>query len=424
MLTATQELSEVLGTRSACDATGFSRATFHRLCKPKPKQEPSKPKRPRALQPNALTPEQRQEVKAILYSERFCDDSPHQVHAKLLDEGEIFCSVRTMYRLLEQEGAAKPRRNQRAHPHYEKPCVLALGPNQVWTWDVTKLQGPVKWEKYSLFVILDLYSRLVVGWVVVDRETAAIARELIEQSVEQQGVTTERRLVVHSDRGSPQTSKTVAELYSSLGITKSLSRPKVSNDNPYSEAQFKTLKYSRAFPQSFGSLEDAKAFCREFFRWYNEEHRHSGLNMFTPAQVHYGEVEELVRKRQETLDAHYEQHPERYRKGRPVARRPPEKVWINQPTLELFSEGEESKQQDPESSPVSMPAEGLGSGSEGQNSPGEGEVKGQGASTPESEQAAHAEVDIAEGVTSFARRDRGVYRTASRGIACVVEADG
>ena len=252
------------------------------------------------------------------------------MHAAILDEGKYLCSIRTMYRILHDAQEVRERRNHLRHPNYKKPELLATGPNQVWSCDITKLLGPAKWTYYHLYVILDIYSRYTVGWMLASRENADLAKRLIRDSIEKQNVEP-NQLTIHSDRGPAMKSHTVAQLMATLGVTKSHSRPHVSNDNPFSESQFKTLKYRPGFPDRFGSQEDARAFCQRFFTWYNDEHYHSGLGMLTPASVHYGHAEEVLARRSKTLDAAYEVHPERFTGTRPRPLALPEAVWINPP---------------------------------------------------------------------------------------------
>jgi putative transposase len=266
----------------------------------------------------------------VLHSERFVDLAPAQIWANLLEEHRYLCSVRTFYRILAANGELRERRNQLRHPVYEKPELLATRPNQVWSWDITKLKGPAKWTYFYLYVILDIFSRYVVGWMVAHREAASLAKRLIEESCANQEIES-GQLIVHADRGSSMKSKPVALLLADLGATKSHSRPHVSNDNPFSEAQFKTLKYRPEFPDRFGCIEDSRAFCRDFFRWYNNEHYHSGLNLLTPASVHYGDAAEIIRRRQRVLDVAFERHPERFVNKRPTIVGPPKEVWINPP---------------------------------------------------------------------------------------------
>lgn len=265
-----------------------------------------------------------------LHSERFVDRAPAQVYATLLDEGVYHCSIRTMHRILEANGESRERRNQRRHPSYSPPELLATGPNQVWSWDITKLKGPQKWQFFHLYVIMDIFSRYVVGWIVATREDSALARDLFFDTAMKQGIEP-GDLIVHADRGTSMTSKTVAMLFADLGIEKSHSRPHTSNDNPYSEAQFKTMKYRPEFPARFGSLEGAKAFCRRFFDWYNREHKHSGLGLLSPEVVHYGQAEAVLENRRQTLRLAYELHPERFVKRVPEPQAVPPAVWINPP---------------------------------------------------------------------------------------------
>jgi putative transposase len=275
--------------------------------------------------------EERQAVIDVLHEKRFMDKAPAAIYAALLDEGRYLCSIRTMYRILADIGEVRERRNQLRHPQYKKPELLAIAPNQVWSWDITKMKGPVKWTYYYLYVIMDIFSRYVVGWMVASRETGALAKQLISETCHRQDIQ-ETQLIIHSDRGSSMTSKTVALLLADLGVTKSLNRPHVSNDNPYSESQFKTLKYQPGFPGRFGSIQDARAFCKSFFEWYNYEHYHSGIALMTPAVVHNGQSEDCNRRRQTVLSSAYEDHPERFVRGQPKAVAVPEAAWINRPS--------------------------------------------------------------------------------------------
>ncbi len=243
----------------------------------------------------------------LLNSDRFCDASPRQVYATLLDEGRYVCHWRTMYRILGGHDEVRERRNQLRHPRYKKPELLARGPNELWSWDITKLRGPQKWTYYYLYVIMDVYSRYVVGWMIAPREQATLAKELIETTCERQGIARDR-LIIHSDRGPSMISKTVAQLLADLGVEKSHSRPYVPNDNPYSEAQFKTMKYRPDYPDRFGSIEDARQWARGFFGWYNGEHYHSALGLLTPEMVHYGEAERVRTQRQRVLEEAYTRH--------------------------------------------------------------------------------------------------------------------
>lgn len=322
-MSAIVELARDVGVQSACRAFSFPRATWYRRQRPKVAL-----RRPSAKR--ALVPAERQQVLDMLHSDRFVDTAPPAVHATLLDEGTWLCSVRTMYRLLAQHGEVRERRDQRRHPVYAKPELLAVRPNQVWTWDITKLRGPVAWNYYQLYVILDVFSRYVVGWLLADREWASLAEELIREACAREKIS-RAQLTLHSDRGVAMTSKTVGQLLAELDVTRSFSRPHVSNDNPFSESQFKTLKYRPTFPRRFGSLEDARAFCRQFFPWYNTEHRHSGIAFMTPDDVHHGRAPEILAARQATLAAVYAAHPERFVRKSPVAAKLPDAVWINPP---------------------------------------------------------------------------------------------
>jgi len=280
-----------------------------------------------------LSREEKERVVQVLNEERFADKSPSVVHATLPDEGIYLCSVRTMYRILKERDEVRERRNQLRHPIYKKPELLATGQKQIWTWDITKLRGPEKHHHYYLYVILDIFSRYAVGWMIARRETAELAKEFIAETCDRQEVR-ENELIIHSDRGPAMTSKTVALLLSDLGVTKSLNRPYVSNDNPYSESQFKTLKYQPSFPERFGSIEDARTFCQHFFDWYNNAHYHSGIAMMTPADVHYGAAEARNQSRQMVLDQAYASHPERFVKGAPKTLELPKETWINKPKNE------------------------------------------------------------------------------------------
>lgn len=284
----------------------------------------------RTAPPRALTPDQRLQVRDLLNSDEFCDHAPRQVWARLLDQGRYLCSWRTMYRILDAFAEVKERRNLRRHPTYTKPELMATVPNQVWSWDITKLRGSVKGLYYFLYVILDLFSRYVVGWMVATRETAELAQILVDTTCQRQGIAPDQ-LTLHADRGSPMIAKSMSELLVDLGVVKSHARPHVCDDNPYSEAQFKTLKYRPDFPDRFGCVEDARAWSRPFFQWYNQEHYHSGLGLLTPASVHYGQYRAVQEKRQQILDGVLVAHPERFVRGRPTVQPLPEAVWINPP---------------------------------------------------------------------------------------------
>jgi putative transposase len=321
----TKSLADKVGIRPACKALDVSRAGFYRWQHPREKEPSCR------LSPLALSSSERNDVLDMLHTERFIDKAPQEIYATLLDEKSYLCSVRTMYRILEKEGELKERRRQVCRGHHAKPELLATGPNQVWSWDITKLKGPVKWTYYYLYVIMDIFSRYVVGWMVAQRELAVLARKLIDETMKKQSIQP-GQLVIHADRGSSMTSKPVAFLLADLGVTKSHSRPSVSNDNPYSESQFKTMKYRPEFPERFGCIEDGRAFCLTFFPWYNTEHYHSGLGLLTPEDVHYGRAPHIVEARREVLQAAYEKHPERFKGRVPTPASLPDAVWINKPS--------------------------------------------------------------------------------------------
>ena len=322
---AAEGLAPQVGVEPACRALGVSRATFYRRKRPTPGHE-----QPRPAPARSLSKKERERVVEVLSSERFVDRSPAEVFATLLDEKKYFCSERTMYRVLAECQPVRERRNQLQHPQYSKPELMATAPNQVWSWDITKLLGPKKWTYYYLYVLLDIYSRYAVGWMVADRENSALAGRLIEETCTKQGVEP-KILTLHSDRGSPMTSKCTAQLLADLGVTRSLSRPQVSDDNPFSEAQFKTLKYHPGFPGRFTEIDHATRHCRSFFPWYNTEHRHGGIAMLTPADVHYGRAQAMLKHRHRTLADAWAAHPERFVHGIPEPRPLPEAVWINPP---------------------------------------------------------------------------------------------
>jgi len=314
-----------LGVAPVCAALAVPRATYYRWQQPRAGVPRVRPPVPRAL-----PPEERRRVLSLLHADRFADLPPAQVYATLLDEGTFVCSVPTMYRLLRDNQQVRERRHQRCHPRYAAPELLATRPNELWSWDITKLLGPAKWTYFYLYVILDVFSRYTVGWMVAHREQAVLAERLIETTCARQGIVP-GQLTVHADRGSSMTSKPVALLLADLGVTKTHSRPHVSNDNPYSESQFKTLKYRAEFPDRFGSLEHARALCGDLFQWYNHEHHHAGLGLLTPYDVHYGRAEEKVSQRALVLAQAYEAHPERFTHGKPKPPALPQEVWINKP---------------------------------------------------------------------------------------------
>jgi putative transposase len=323
------EFGPRFGIRATCVAVGLARATYYRRRRPAVRTPSGR------TSPRALRPEERQRVLDVLHEERFVDKAPAQVYATLLDVGTYLCSIRTMYRILAENQEVRERRNQLRHPTYAVPELLATRPNQLWSWDITKLLGPAKWTYYYLYVIIDVFSRYVVGWMIAHRESATLAKRLVEETCSRQGIEP-GQLTVHADRGSAMTSKTLAFLLADLGVTKTHSRPHVSNDNPFSEAQFRTLKYRPDFPGRFGSPEDARAFCQMFFPWYNTEHRHSGLALLTPHDVHYGFADERVASRDAVLTAAYAAHPERFPNGTPRAAQPSSAVWINRPKDEAI----------------------------------------------------------------------------------------
>ena len=328
-MAAVEVLAPDVGTKSACKAFGISRAGLYRrrVINAAPRSV-----KKRSAPPRALSEPEKQDVLETLHSERFQDMAPHEVYATLLDEERYLCSIRTMYRILEENTEVKERRNQLRHPDYKKPELLATGPNQVWSWDITKLLGPVKWSYFHLYVILDIFSRYVVGWMVAPCESATLAKQLIGETCSKQNIQKEQ-LTIHADRGSSMKSKPVAFLMADLGITKTHSRPYTSDDNPFSEAQFKTLKYRPDFPDRFGCIEDARQFCRAFFPWYNNEHKHTGINLLSPTDVHHGEAESIIASRQIVLNTAYALHPERFVRKMPEHKPMQQAVWINPPKL-------------------------------------------------------------------------------------------
>ena len=323
-------LAEQTSTAKACALLGKPRGSHYRDRAPVPVVPTQRA--PRASPPNALTIEEQDRIIAVLTSTRFCDKSVAQTWATLLDEGVYLASMSTMHRLLRLIGQAGDRRDQAAHPARARPELTATQPGDVWSWDITKLRGPERGVYYDLYVILDIYSRYVVGWTVAAREDADIAKALIQQAAQVHGAPGS----LHADRGTSMTSKPVAQLLVDLGVSRSHSRPHVSNDNPFSEAQFKTLKYCPAFPGHFGSLADARAFCETFFAYYNHEHRHSGIGLHTPASVHYGTASQVRQQRQATLHAAYEANPSRFGHRRPEPPKLPAAAWINQPSREAL----------------------------------------------------------------------------------------
>jgi putative transposase len=322
-------LAPLVGKRAACRATGRPQANHYRRHRQSPK--PARPARARKAQPRALSQAERDTVRALLNSEDFVDKAPATVYHELLDEGTYVASVSTMYRILRSHGEVKERRRQAVHPARVKPELVATRPNQVWSWDITKLHGPAKWSYFYLYVIIDIYSRYVVGWLIAEAESAVLAEKLLADTVAKQRVDRDA-LTIHADNGSSMASKPVAFLLADLGVTKTHSRPHTSNDNPYSESHFRTLKYRPDFPETFGSLADARAFCQRFFTWYNTEHRHSGIAWHTPYTVHHGHTETVHAVRADVLTAAYTRNPERFVRKHPEPAALPTAAWINKPT--------------------------------------------------------------------------------------------
>jgi transposase InsO family protein len=315
-------------TSAVCSALSLSRASVlrHRaaLTAPQPARKA------RAPSSRALPDRERDQVLLHLREPRFADQTPTEVFATLLDEGTYLCSIRTMYRILAAQGEVAERRRQRTHPVYVKPELLAIGPNEVWSWDITKLMGPVKWSYFYLYVILDIFSRRVVGWRIEHAESAAQFKELFIDAVDKHAVPRDQ-LTLHADRGGPMKAKTTALMLVDLGVLKSHSRPHTSNDNPFSEAHFKTLKYQPEFPRNFATIEQARAFCRRFFAWYNQDHHHAGIGLMTPDQIHFGQAETVYAARQATLDLAFLTTPERFVRKPPKPPQIPTAVWINPP---------------------------------------------------------------------------------------------
>jgi putative transposase len=335
---AIAELAPVIGVRAACRATGRSQATHYRQHRQSPPPQP-KPRPPRRGQPRALTPAERDTVRTLLNSPGFVDKAPATVYHELLDEGVYVASISTMYRVLRAHDEVHERRRQATHPARVKPELVATRPNRCWSWDITKLLGPAKWTYYYLYVILDIYSRYAVGWMIADRESATLAEKLLADTIIKHNIDRDT-LTVHADNGSSMASKPVAFLLADLGVTKSHSRPHCSNDNPYSEAQFRTLKYRPDFPERFAGLQDARAFCQDFFAWYNTEHRHSGIAWHTPHNVHYGHSEAVAAKRADVLAAAYQRNPERFVQKHPEPAALPTTVWINKPQQDQSAEAD------------------------------------------------------------------------------------
>jgi putative transposase len=325
-MNAVEQLAPSVGIAAACRAFDVPRATRYRL--------QSRPAvrlfEPRPRPPRALSQDEQQAVLTVLHEDRFVDKAPAEVYATLLDEKRYLCSERTMYRILAAHNEVRERRDQLRHPSYTKPELLATAPNQVWSWDITKLLGPAKWTYFYLYVLLDIFSRYVVGWMVAHRESSALACRLIDDTCTKQAIA-RGQLTLHADRGTSMKSKPLALLLTDLGVTKSHSRPHVSDDNPFSEAQFKTLKYRPQFPDRFGCMLEARAFCQGFFAWYNTEHRHSGIGLLTPEMVHLGRAVAVTAQRAEVLSAAHQAHPDRFVLRPPQPPALPTAVWINKP---------------------------------------------------------------------------------------------
>jgi putative transposase len=318
-------------TAAVCAALDLARASVYRGRACLAQSAAARARSPaKARSPRALGSEERSRVLDLLRSERFADQAPAEIYATLLDEGIYVCSIRTMYRVLAENGAVRERRDQLRHPVYQKPELLAEAPNQVWSWDITKLMGPAKWSYFYLYVILDIFSRRVVGWCVADAESAGLFKQLFDDAIAKHAVAP-GQLTLHADRGGPMKAKATALLLADLGITKSHSRPHTSNDNPFSEAHFKTLKYQPQFPKRFGCIEDAKVFCRAFFLWYNQDHHHVGIGLMTPDQVHYGQAPAVHAARQDVLNMAYQANPERFVGKAPKPPPMPTQTWINPP---------------------------------------------------------------------------------------------
>jgi len=327
MIETAEILAKTRGVSVACELVGVPRSSLYRARQPKATPIP------RPSPTRALSPTERNAVRQVLNSDRFVDQAPRQVYATLLDEETYLCHWRTMYRILEAHQEVKERRNQRQHPPAVKPQLETTGPNQLWSWDITKLKGPLKWHYYYLYVILDVYSRFVVGWMMAEVESAELAQTLITTTCQREGIQPEQ-LGLHSDRGPAMQSKTIAQLLIDLEVAQTFARPYTPNDNAYSEAQFKTFKYRPGFPERFASLAEARTWVQAFVQWYNYQHYHSGLGLLTPAMVHHGQAQQVQTQRQQVLAAAYQDHPERFVRGQPTVAELPISVWINPPPEE------------------------------------------------------------------------------------------
>ena len=335
MISAANSLADQVGVAGACRALHLPRSALYRAraARRASALPVAATTGPAPRPPLALSELERRVALDVLNSPRFANCAPAAIHAQLLDEGRYVASVRTMYRLLQGCAGVRERRNQLRHPEYAKPELLAVVPNQVWSWDITKLKGPVRGTCFHLYVILDIFSRYVVGWMVAEQETAELAEQLIADTAAKEGIMP-GTLTLHADRGSSMRSKPVAALLSDLGIVKSHSRPYISNDNPYSEAQFKTMKYQPGFPARFGSLADARLHSAQFFTWYNQQHRHSGIGMMTPENVHTGRAAAIRKQRQATLADAFARTPNRFKHRMPQPQKLPTAAWINPPAME------------------------------------------------------------------------------------------
>jgi putative transposase len=337
---ATEELAPQAGIAPVCSALGISRASLYRRRRPRATPQRKAPAR-------ALSEPERQQVLQVLHCERFVDAAPAQVHATLLEEGSYLCSPRTMYRILAAQGEARERRDQLQHPHYTRPELVATAPKQVWSWDITKLKGPVKLLYFYLYVVLDIFSRYVVGWMIAEAENAGLAERLIEETCIKQGISP-GELKLHMDRGSPMKSKTLAQLTAELGIDRSYSRPHVSNDNPFSESFFRTAKYRPAMPDRFVDAEHARIVFRDVFDWYNNQHHHNGILYLTPSIVHHGHADVVLERRYQTRMAAYLANPNRFVKGHPRRKSLPSAVWINPPEKTTHQDAPGSTQRGPD----------------------------------------------------------------------------
>jgi len=324
MIQTAQQLAKQVGLTTACAVLKVARSSVYRARQPQAKSAV------RSQSARALSAAEREVVRQTLDSERFMDCAPREVHATLLDEGTYLCSPSTMYRVLAEHDEVRERRDQVRRPAYRAPELLATGPREVWSWDITQLRGAAKWQYFYLYVMLDIFSRYVVGWLLVEQQSGELAKLFIRETCDKHHIRPEQ-LTLHADRGGPMLAKPVTLLMADLGITESHSRPQVSNDNPFSEAQFKTMKYRPDYPDRFGCLADARTWAQSFFAWYNNEHHHSGIGYMTPAAVHSGDAARVFARRQQVLQRAYAAHPERFVKGLPTPPPLPTEVWINPP---------------------------------------------------------------------------------------------